>query len=354
MLKHNLLGWGYRPQTEGPGYGSPFARTYVPSWEKESPGVGIRRNGNDDNGNGLRDFNAADSGIQEENDLIEAELQWQPSSTPGVKFYLERSSQNINVWGARNKTDGRLVSGKPENVFEVDSSRSFWVEWATMEPTETQASLELSAWDAVHNKSNVVGTVSFYPFTSVVIVLGGEFQVPADHVLEPGNHGMFRIGIAEYRNGYDVHMYDEDVVDPFDGEGLAYDEVVRAVQWRGVVQVAIMGYSRGGGATYQLAERLHRNTVPGDLTDITNLFAVPYTAYIDAITSYTAGAENRRPLLSAFHCNQYQTNLPLRGGPSGGNDDMDRTNLGVVHGTIDDHATVRRLVRTRLGQIVNR
>lgn len=161
-----------------------------------------------------------------------------------------------------------------------------------------------------------------------------------------------QIAIPEYRNGYDVWMFNEDDVDWFDGEGDVYDEIVRAIQGRGVTQVAIMGYSHGGGATYQLAERLHRNTVPNDLTDITNPFTVPYTAYIDAVTSYTAAAENRRPLLSAFHCNQYQTNLPLRGGPANGDDDIDRTYLGVVHGTIDDNEAVIELVRLRFSQRV--
>jgi len=192
---------------------------------------------------------------------------------------------------------------------------------------------------------------------SIVIVLGGETQEPGDPVPaeHQGNYGMFeQIAIPEYRNGYDVWMYNEDDVDWFDGEGAAYDEIVDAIQGRGVTQVAIIGYSHGGGATYQLAERLYRNTVSGDLTDITNPFTVPFTAYIDAVTSYTAGQENRRPLLSQFHCNQYQTNLPLRGGPSNGDDDIDRTNLGVVHGTIDDNETVVALVRMRMGQRIIR
>ena len=67
--------------------------------------------------------NAGDTGIQEENDLIEAELWMSPCPTPGVKFYLERSNQNINVWGARNKTDGRLVSGEPEYPDQITGSR---------------------------------------------------------------------------------------------------------------------------------------------------------------------------------------------------------------------------------------
>ena len=124
--------------------------------------------------------------------------------------------------------------------------------------------------------------------------------------------------------------------------------------------MAILGYSDREGATYQLAYRLWRNTVPGDLTDITLPFTVPYTAYIDAITSSTAGAENRRPPLSGFHCNQWETNTwYLHGGPSSGDDDFNVNQFGgwganLTHGTIDDNPTVTAFVIMRLEQRVSR
>jgi len=70
------------------------------------------------------------------------------------------------------------------------------------------------------------------------------------------------------------------------------------------------------------------------------------------------GAENRRPLLSAFHCNQYQRNTGfpsyLNGGPSGGDDDIDRSYRGVVHGTIDDDPIVVEFLRMRFEQKIPR
>ncbi len=166
----------------------------------------------------------------------------------------------------------------------------------------------------------------------------------------PGNHGIFDFAIEEYIHGYDVHMYDEDDCGIY-GEGAAYDEVVEAINGRGQTNVAIMGYSHGGGSTYNLAWRLNENVI-GNLTDVTGAFAIPYTAYIDAITDYTTGAENRRPLLSVFHVNQYQRNSTLKGGPAGGDDDIDRSYRGVNHGNIDDDPVVLDLMRTRLRQRV--
>mgnify|MGYP000275963927 CR=1 FL=1 len=78
--------------------------------------------------------------------------------------------------------------------------------------------------------------LSLFSFTSVVIALGGEDQVPADPPLEPDNHGTFQVAIELYKRGYDVHMYDEDVVSS-SGAGAAYNEVVSAVSERGVIGV---------------------------------------------------------------------------------------------------------------------
>ena len=90
---------------------------------------------------------------------------------------------------------------------------------------------------------------------------------------------------------------------------------------------------------------------------------MPFTSYVDAITNVTMGAENRRPLLSGYHLNQYQRNTGAAGGflnggplnnPQAGDEEFDRSNLGVVHGTIDDNGTVLNLLKTRLRQKVTR
>jgi len=118
--------------------------------------------------------------------------------------------------------------------------------------------------------------VIFRSVTSVVIALGGENQVPADPPLEPSNHGTFQLAITLEQKGYDVHMYDEDVV-PANGAGAAYNEVLAAVRSRMVTGVAIYGYSHGGGSTNDLARKLN-----ADRASI-GTFSIDFTAYVDGI-----------------------------------------------------------------------
>ena len=62
-----------------------------------------------------------------------------------------------------------------------------------------------------------------------------------------------------YDKGYDVHMFAHNQIQST-GRGAAYDEVVSAVLNRNVDNVAIFGYSWGGGATYELSQGLSTNT----------------------------------------------------------------------------------------------
>lgn len=140
---------------------------------------------------------------------------------------------------------------------------------------------------------------------------------------------------------------------------LVYDEIVRAVMTRGVTHVVIIGYSHGGGAVYQLSDRIGRNYNPfgaPELTDITTLFDI-MTVYIDAVTQSFTGAENRRPPASDYHMNLYQRHVGFRGGPI---DDPRPGDFEVnvneqplwgtdlTHYTIDDHPNVYEFIRTAL------
>ena len=242
-----------------------------------------------------------------ENDLVEIRCETEPATQPaGVQFWAKRTNQNIAAYDGTSKS-GPWYSTTTNEINITSSPKTGWVEWRSMDPLQTGANFELYVWDATHQRRfDAPDVLHFYPFTSIVIVLGGENQVPADPVSDPGNHGIFELAIRQYRSGYDVHMYDEDNVDAWNGRGVVYDEIVNGIQNRGITGTAILGYSHGGGATYQLAFRLNRNTISGDLTDITLPFNVGFTAYVDAVTASTAGAENRRPPLSLFHLNQWE------------------------------------------------
>ncbi|PHS11497.1 MAG: hypothetical protein COA78_09695 [Blastopirellula sp.] len=326
----------------------------------EETGVGIRRNGDDDDNDNIAD--RFDVNVAGEDDLIRVTMETGNRSMPGVRFELNRSTTDINVWRSATSNTNAIFDLSPTNLSTVlpatgPAIEDIYVEWANMSSTAS-TSLKLSVWDTTHNQEVFFDTVVFDPFKSIVIVLGGENQVPADPVNFPGDHGIFDMAIDIYRNdGYDVFMYDEDDSNT-QGVGAPYDEIVEAINNRGVTEVAIIGYSHGGGSTYSLSWRLNENVI-GNLTDITGTFTVPYTAYIDAVTDWTGSPENRRPHLSLFHTNQYERNtwgnlpgLP-HGGPAGGDDDIDRSYIvGINHFNIDDDPLILSFTHTRLKQKV--
>ncbi|MGI8978415.1 MAG: Calx-beta domain-containing protein [Pirellulaceae bacterium] len=344
---------GFRPYTV------PFALFAVPASEEESPGLGIRRNGDDDDGDGVRDFSQGNGWVMGENDLIRVDLET-GLSTPwtGVSATVERTNANIAVWNSKDRGEAILNTGTLAAVVMPLGSNTVYVEWAS--DSAAPATFRFSTWDNFHGTRAFFDDLVFKPFESVVIVLGGEGQVPADPVLVPGNQGMFDFAIEKYQAGFDVHMYDDDDVS-YNGLGDAHDEVVSAINTRGVDKVDIMGYSHGGGSTFVLAWRLEQNTIAGSgIADIIKPFSIPFTAYIDAIDDGgpVPTAETRRPPMSLFHCNQYQRNwtllMPLAGDRSGGDDDIDRSYLGVDHVTIDDNTVVLGFLSVRFLQKVTR
>lgn len=91
----------------------PFPRTQVPPAEEESPGVGIRRNGDHDNGNqNVEDWDV--TSIAEENDLIEVSLVG-PGAQNGLTWELHRTNRAISVWSNQNKS-GPVLAGSTDTV----------------------------------------------------------------------------------------------------------------------------------------------------------------------------------------------------------------------------------------------
>ncbi len=291
-------------------------------------------------------------GVAGEDDLIEVEVFTRLYNVPGLRYELTRSETDINVF--RNKTKSAALldydSGNMVAYPPGAETESIYVEWVgTPGSGAINASLTLTAYDAVHGNPVFSDTITFDPFESIVIVFAGEFQVPSDPIADP-SHGIVQFAIDEYRNGYNVFVYDEDDLSSY-GAGAPYNEVVNAIMKQGITNVAIMGYSHGGGATYDLAWRLNENVRAGaTLNDITNPFSVPFTAYIDAIkrpTLNTAAVEDRPPL-SAFHVNQYETNSAIHGVsiPTSDIDDDVSLRPNMDHFSIDDDAQVLGVIRT--------
>lgn len=342
----------YRPR-QHTGY-HPFVRTPVPEGVEEHRqfGPGIRAN------------SGAETDSQgEDDDLIEL-LVTMPSVS--ANFVLMRSDVDLAVWGTRRKEAGVGFTGTRSTRLAVGGAQqiTLWVEWTGGAPAYPALSLLDVDTDVV------VDRIVFHAFTGLVVALGGEDQEPdpADR-----NHGMFRVGTALYELGWDVLMRDEDDVGP-DGSGSVYDDIVNAIQNRSVRQLAVFGYSHGGGSTYDLCELLdiRRPTI--------GTFSLNFTAYVDAIendSTIDTDPEARRPPASDFHVNHYQHASPedtqrvrleghgavaafaarfLEGGPVAGSTpppdglDVESVSWGAEthHYNIDDFDEVHDFIRNEL------
>lgn len=250
--------------------------------------------------------------------------------------------------------------------------REFWIEWTTY--GNGTASIDLEAWDTTTNTLFRTETITYRPFNSTTAVFVGENQTPGDADYSPQPNGW---AIQELLNGYDVHVWDDghdwfnwgDDADP-DGSGPAHDEIVNAVNNRGVTEVALHGYSHGGGTVYNVAWRLDNNYAASDGSTINDpaSYDLVFTSYIDGIRNGNPGLalpERRRPLESDYHLNQYQRNTVYLRGHSildaqAGDDDLNRTDLPTWHNTkgdkigINDHEEVIEKVTEEFEERVNR
>lgn len=285
----------YRPQTES--YGAPFQRRRVEDLLEVVPGAGIRINGDDDDGDQILDRD--DPFVPGENDLIEVELRINPAA-PSVTYHLVRSSPALKVFSESTKGMALLDTLDEVQLAFVGESLTVWIEC----PAGGAADLGFEARTSSGARVVARDVLGFQPFTSIVIALDGEFQTPTDPPSSI-NGGIAEMAIGLYQAGYDVHMYDEDVV-ASDGTGAAYDEVVSAIQRRGVSSVAVYGFSHGGGSTYDLCRRLDDNSI------FIGAFDIVYTAYIDGIENdgtFDLDSETRLPPSTAYHVNYYQRNI---------------------------------------------
>ena len=280
----------YRPTTELPAYGNPFQRYEVPDDLEESPGAGIRVNG---------DIESSSN----ENDLIEVQLNIAPFPIPSsLTCVLKRNNSNIKVWDTQTMGTALLGSNHETNLNFSSHSKTVWVEC----PTGGVADL---TFEARTTNGTVICSdkVHFYPFSSIITVFGGRTQVPNDP--PDANEGVFLVALDLYTNGFDVHAYDEKTL-ATDGSGIAYTEVTNAIATRGVSSVGVFGYSYGGDATHDLSRRLDENRAK------IGAFTIAYSAYVDAIARPFWASQTGRPQGAVYHANYYQTRDTPHGGPT--------------------------------------
>jgi hypothetical protein len=214
-----------------------------------------------------------------------------------LTYVLKRQNSNIKVWDSQTMGTALLDSGTEATITFSAATKTVWVE----NPSGSDADLELIARSGTTDICS--DKVHFYPFASIVVVFGGNEQVPSDPVVDQGS-AMFVIATNLYAKGYDVHMYNQNTVGG-DGAGVPYDEVVGAIQHRNVNQVAIFGYSYGGDATHDLAGFLNANQAS------IGTFTLSFSAYVDAVERNgwlipPPPSQRERPPGSAYHVNYYQ------------------------------------------------
>jgi hypothetical protein len=276
------------------------------------------------------------------------------------------------MWTSSQKGGSQYVISATGTA--ITSDETLWAEYTNF--GESTCTLTLEVIDTTSGNELFTEELIYRPFNSVTIAFVGENQQAGDPSYSPGVNDWV---IQELLNGYDVHVYDDgyDLSTTGDcnkyGEGVAFDEIYNAINNRGVTNVAILGYSHGGGSVYNLAWRMYYD---GGTTGnpaymfppqkIQNPYNIVFTSYIDAVTnsnSINFYSEERRPLNSGFHLNQYQTNgwtyqssyvsgCPTIGGTSSNTINIAYTDL--LHDTIDEDLRVHSQLTTYFESIVTR
>ena len=296
-----------------------------------SLGAGLRVNGDDDNANGVRDFFDQSPTTTADNDLIRVDV-----SGDGTSFTLTWTG-SLAVWTSDTKTS--LIA----NGASLQPGQTVWVEYTSeVHTVGTSTQLVLTSSDS---DSTATDTVVFHSFQSVVAAIAGNTQSPTQ--FGDPNVGVYTIAGQLYSQGYDVQLYAHGQVQK-DGKGAVYNDIVDGVLKRNVNNVAIVGYSWGGGATYDLSNALKKTTTLAPAG-----YRLVYTAYIDGIRHSSLSSETRKPVGTLYHDNIFQRkDLFPRGNTVLGavNLNVTKTSWGanLRHVTIDDDPTVQQILTTNL------
>jgi hypothetical protein len=288
-VKINGITFGFTPYTPQTEYIAPMP---IPEKNWKENEVGIRRNGDYDNGSTtVRDWSVFDP-ITSEDDLIRTDIDITPVS--GISYVLKKSSTDVVMWTSSQKGESPYVVSATGTT--IMSDETLWAEYVNF--GEDTCTLTLVVIDTTSGLEFFTEELVYRPFNSVTIAFVGENEIAGDPVTSPGINDWV---IQELLDGYDVHVYDDgydvsgnSVVDCNKwGEGTALNEVANAVNNRGVNDVAILGYSHGGGSSYNLSWRMYYD---GKMSDsylywnppqvIFNSYNLVFTSYIDAVPNY--------------------------------------------------------------------
>jgi hypothetical protein len=284
-VKINGITFGFQPYTPQTEYIAPMP---IPEKNWKETKVGIRRNGDYDSGSTtVRDWEISNP-IIGENDLIRTDIDMTPVS--GIQYVLKKSSTDVVMWSSSQKGGSQYVVSTTGTT--ITSDRTLWAEYTNL--GNNKCTLTLSVINTSTGKELFTEELVYRPFKSITAAFVGETQQAGDAKNSPAVNTWV---IQELLNGYDVHVWDDghdwfqsDDCDEW-GNGPALDEIANAINNRGVTNVALLGYSHGGGTVYNLSKRLYydgssciwyENKVTfSDM--IHNPYQLVFTSYIDAV-----------------------------------------------------------------------
>ena len=319
--------------------------------------VGIRANHDDDNGNQIPD-SAESSRIFGENDLIRLEADI-TSRAIGRTEYQVRSGGNLRLWRNPDKTEP--FAAFPINTWieaPLGSSATLWAEW--IGPASGEEILEVVARSDGGTEGRI-GRLRIRPFTSHVVLVSGETAAGGGiFEADPIPHGTTTIARNLVSAGLDVSYYTPAMFQSTTNQAAVLNDLDTLVQGNRESVIALVGYSHGGGAVWQLADAMSRHAWPAAAPTLA------FTGYVDAVqnsNSFNPFTESRRPAGAARHANYYQTNRfdnsALIGAATAGSTSVDVnrdfsafrdpiSGLIIDHLSIDNHPDVIQDLTERL------
>lgn len=283
---------------------------------------------------------------------------------------------NVALWYTPGKDPGTLAiaSGSFETqVAFIGGKVTMYAEWADPCACDGQTFLEFMLRKNTQPRDTVGkdDKVRLFPFRSIVVVMGGFEQDPKEMYVKSNDNGVYsQLGQTLYQMmAYDVRLYHEKKVES-GGPNNAKADIMRAVSEQFVKEIAIVGFSWGGGSTFVLANSLKGEAIMSEPFNA----KISFTGYIDAIVDSTtlelADSETKWPPGSKYHVNYFQQNTFRSLGVIGAATDPDpvtglqaeninvtswlhynprtRKNETMVHTSIDDDEEVLKGMREKL------
>jgi hypothetical protein len=272
----------------------------------------------------------------------EIELNWTDSSTNEARFQVERSVDGASNWEIVALAD---ASAESYTVRDLPQESTYFFRVKAKNTSATSpATQPAPATTRAHDE-----------FDNHIVIVGGHSQ--KQEWLNQGNGvgGIAKKLRENPQHDFAVHLYSEaekgaNALIEWDGTGKAFD-LLNAAFDRGVKKFAIMGYSHGGGITYNMAQRIER--------PLGSIRILAFTGYIDAIKRTaqepgTANEETRLPKDTQWHTNYFQRDgVPQSSHTVGANEstqvnETDGPNPErIKHTTIDKQPSIHNFIASR-------